>query len=99
MSNSFRKDVHEIYDDFARMFVYPDDIRYANILSAPPSPPGLPGLVCPFHGHVHEWRVIDLERAVETNIKPEYHADWCQGWLERILTHLPYGGYYDPEDL
>jgi hypothetical protein len=93
------KDVHDIYDDFARMFVYPNDIRYANILGAPASPPGIPGLVCPFHNRVHEWRIVDLEHLVETNLKPSHHAIRCAGWLEIILTYLPLGYYYGPEDI
>ena len=78
------------------MFVWARDIRYANILSAPPSPPGVPGLVCPFHNRIHEWRRVDLEYAQETNLKPVIPAFWVESRLRKILDHLPEGYYIDP---
>ena len=80
------------------MFVWPQDIRYTNILSAPPSPPGLPRLVCPFHNRVHEWRRVDLEYASETNITPRTNGVWAGSWLRGVLEYLPEGFYVDPED-
>ena len=82
------------------MRIWPEDIRYADILKAPPSPPCFPGRMCPIHNHVHEWRVIDFEYAEETNIPLEKHARWtesCQ--LARILSGLRLGFYYDPEEI
>ena len=96
-SRTSRQDIYDIHVDFARMYVYPNDIWYANIISAPPAPPGLAGLKCPFHDRVHDWRIIDLEHVVETNVKPEHHAQWCAGWLRRALDYLPEGFYMDPE--
>ena len=93
-----RKDVTDIYEDLAHMHIWTSDIRYANILSAPPSPPGLPGRVCPIHNRVHEWRLVDFEDARETNICHQIHSTWMEGWLERILSHLPYGWYLNPEE-
>ena len=63
-----RQDVDDLYDDLAHMRVWTDDIRYANILRAPQSPPGLPGRICPFHNRVHEWRLVDFEHGQETNV-------------------------------
>ena len=70
-----------------------------NIISAPQSPPGLPGVVCSFHHRIHEWRIIDLEHVVETNGKSSTIRAWCLGWIERILDNIPHGFYYDPEDM
>lgn len=81
------------------MHVYPVDIRYQNMLRAPESPPGLPGLVCPIHERVHEWRVIDLEHAKESNLTLDIHHGWCNSWLDPILNNLPLGGFYNKEDI
>lgn len=94
-----RQDVHDIYEDLAYMYTYSNDVRYQNILRAPASPPGFPGLVCPIHKRVHEWRLVDLERAAETNATLEVLKDWCDGWLEPILNNLPHGYYFNPEDV
>ena len=78
------------------MFIWARDIRYANILSAVPSPPGAPGLVCPFHNRVHEWRRVDLEYAQETNLKLDVPSFWIENRLRKILDNLPEGYYVDP---
>lgn len=81
------------------MHVYPDDIRYENILSAPPCPPGFPGKVCTIHKRVHKWRLIDLEHGAETNLTVDLQNDWCKGWLIPILDNLPEGFYMNREHI
>lgn len=81
------------------MHVYPDDIRYQNILHAPASPPGFPGKVCAIHQRVHEWRLVDLEHAAETNATLDLHHRWCKSWLRPILDNLPRGFFMNKEDI
>ncbi|EKM57098.1 uncharacterized protein PHACADRAFT_91214, partial [Phanerochaete carnosa HHB-10118-sp] len=98
LSDSLKQDAYDIYDDLAHMHIWPRDVRYANILSAPPSVPGLPSVICPIHNRAHTWRVVDFEHAVETNVSLEAHAMWAKGYLLNILIYLPRGYWIDPED-
>ncbi|KAI0689858.1 hypothetical protein C8T65DRAFT_746015 [Cerioporus squamosus] len=65
-------DLDHMHYDLAELNVVYEDWRTENIAYAPTSPPGLPGLPSPYHDPVYGLRMIDFERALVTNMKPEY---------------------------
>lgn len=74
--------------------VFLGDWRYANIVYAPKSPPGLPSLPSPLFSRVFKYRLIDLEDAVVTNIKPKLGHEQDKGRIDWILTQMENGWCY-----
>ena len=56
-----------MYRELTRLAVDHVDIRYENVLLAPPSPPGLEGKCSPKLGRPYRFRLVDFEHAVRTN--------------------------------
>lgn len=64
-----RQDIMGLYEEIGYFCVDNSrDVRVQNILRAPSSPPGLPSVPSPFTQRVHNWRMIDFEFAVQTNL-------------------------------
>ena len=74
------------------------DIRHANILYAPESPPGWPGLYSPFCGRSYRWRLIDFERARKTNWNPQAWSKYHRDWVSRLINGLPLGYTFEITD-
>ena len=67
------------------------DVRWANIVSAPESPPGLRGRYCPHHGVDHPWRIIDFELSKKSPKSPDdcnYHYNSI---IKLLLSDLSKG--------
>ncbi|KAI0760790.1 hypothetical protein C8Q74DRAFT_1298970 [Fomes fomentarius] len=77
----------ELYD----YGVFFGDWRYANIVYAPKSPPGLPSLPSPLLNRVFKYRLIDLEDAVLTNVSPKYGHRVDKDRINWILTQMEEG--------
>lgn len=85
-----------MYTHLALLGIDHVDIRYANILQAPESPPGWPSLVSP-HSHApYRWRLVDFERSRKTNRNLEKSIFHAKGWLSRVLDNLPFGDIVEP---
>ena len=65
-----------MYADISTLGVDHVDIRWQNILYAPVSPPGLPGLRSPYRHRTYRWRIVDFTSSVETNVKLEKLILW-----------------------
>ncbi|KAF8522509.1 hypothetical protein JB92DRAFT_2887325 [Gautieria morchelliformis] len=61
---ALKPDLHEIYSDMGRFGIEHIDIRWRNILAAPATDQSI---VCPYHGHRHQWRVVDFDRSRKSN--------------------------------
>ncbi|KAF8516602.1 hypothetical protein JB92DRAFT_2235402 [Gautieria morchelliformis] len=61
---ALKPDVHEIYSDMSRFGIEHMDIRWRNILAAPAAQQST---VCPDHGHMHRWRVVDFDLSRKSN--------------------------------
>ncbi|GJJ14382.1 hypothetical protein Clacol_008646 [Clathrus columnatus] len=92
-----KSDVYEIYDDIGKLGIEHIDFRWSNILSVtedsdhPPSK-----LICPNHGHAHQWRIIDFHLARKTNATPEYLHSCFDSHLRRLFNNAPYGITVEP---
>ncbi|KAF8510060.1 hypothetical protein JB92DRAFT_3119365 [Gautieria morchelliformis] len=62
--DAFKPDVREIYSDMGRFSIEHTDIRWRNILAAPATDKSI---VCPYHGHKHQWRVVDFDLSRKSN--------------------------------
>ncbi|KIJ49081.1 hypothetical protein M422DRAFT_246895 [Sphaerobolus stellatus SS14] len=56
-AHRFEKDIRDLFDGLGKFGVQHGDLRYNNILEAPPY---AENVVCPNHGYAHRWRLIDL---------------------------------------
>jgi hypothetical protein len=83
-----RPDVHEIYSDMGRFGVEHIDIRWRNILAAPAAQRSI---VCPYHGHPHQWRVVDFDRSRKSNFLHTHIEHASGSWLRTILGGLEKG--------
>lgn len=76
-----------MYNDLAHFGIESLDIRYDNILSVGDGSQ----MVCPIHGHAHNWRVLDFDYARKTDGNL-YFTDGCNhSWLERMFDSLVVG--------
>ena len=84
-------DLLQMFSDLANSHILHGDIRWANIVSAPKSPPGWQGHLCPKHGVRHQWRIIDFDLSGQTkrplpNILAGYRIV-----ITQLLTELARG--------
>lgn len=53
------EDMFDMYSDIGKLYLYHNDIRYSNFLSAlPEDQGGLPSLPSPFTGRTYSWRAL-----------------------------------------
>ncbi|GJJ09749.1 hypothetical protein Clacol_003973 [Clathrus columnatus] len=92
-----RDDIFEVYNDLSRLGIEHLDIRWSNILSVIQDPDyESSGIVCPNHGRVHQWRVVDFDLARKTNGTTVYLDKCTKGWLERLFFGLSNGRIIEP---
>lgn len=97
--NSGRKDVYELYNDLAHYGIESLDIRYDNILSACEEyQDDFAGIICPNHGHVHRWRLVDFDHARKTDGNFFFTDGSNATWLERLFRNLVEGCIIEPWD-
>jgi hypothetical protein len=75
------------------------DIRYSNILQAPNSSGSFPSTVCPFHGTVHNYRIIDFDSARKTDLTLKRHYFNTLEYLGPILENMKQGVIVEPWDI
>ncbi|KAF8482319.1 hypothetical protein JB92DRAFT_3035530 [Gautieria morchelliformis] len=90
-----KPDVHEIYSDMGRFGVEHMDIRSSNIMAAPATDQSV---VCPYHGHRHQWRVVDFDCSRKSNYSHSHIESAAGGWLRTILDGLEEGYVVEPWD-
>lgn len=74
-----------MYGDLAYFGIESLARRYENILSAGDSS----GVVCPIHGHTHNWRVLNFDYARKTDgINLYFTGAGNHSWLERMFDSL-----------
>jgi hypothetical protein len=71
------------------------DVRWRNILAAPTPQHSL---VCPYHGHKHQWRLIDFERSRQSNFTLHHIEAAHRSWLRTLLSGLTEGYVVEPWD-
>jgi hypothetical protein len=81
-----RRDVRDIYDDFWALKFHPRDTAYKHIFEA-----CTPGKICPNHGYIHQWRVIDLGLGQFFKTGSRLYRKEIQHTLGRIFTRLADG--------
>ncbi|KAF8516622.1 hypothetical protein JB92DRAFT_2909656, partial [Gautieria morchelliformis] len=87
--------VHEIYNDMSRFSIEHMDIRWRNLLAAPAVQQSA---VCPDHGHMHRWRVVDFDLSRKSNpftfsyrIYFRLMASDHTGWIGREIRRRALG--------
>jgi hypothetical protein len=69
------------------------DIAWRNILAAPATQESI---FCPYHGHKHQWRLVDFDRSRKSNFPlSEIECD-SGSWLHIIFDELRKGFVVDP---
>lgn len=91
----------DVFRDLARLGIERTDIRFSDILQAPvaTSEYGLPGKICPFHGTVHTYRIIDFDRARKTDLTLKRHYFNTAGYLGPILESAKNSVLLEPWDI
>ncbi|GJJ15366.1 hypothetical protein Clacol_009642 [Clathrus columnatus] len=98
--HAIESDVYEIYNDLSRLGIEHMDVRWSNILSVLQDPNGQSlGVVCPNHGHTHQWRIIDFDVARKTDGSMKYLDVCAIDWLELLFNNLPKGRIVEPWEL
>lgn len=92
---SIENDVYDVFNDIARLGIEPMDIRWSNILSARNDSPGS---VCPNHGHVHCWRLIDFDLCRKSDATTQLIDGCNHTWLRRLFDNLVEGRIVEPWD-
>lgn len=82
-----------MFSRLSNLGIWHGDIRYANIVSAPKSLPGLRGHRCPEHGlHRHKWRIIDFELSRKPSWPAEHSDAQYQDAVRDLLRSAERGG-------
>lgn len=98
-----RADIKGLYKDVATMGItLANCIGPKNILVAPSSPMSLPSLPSPFTKRVHQWRLIDFDRARKTpwtrkTISVD-HMSWLDNMFDTLPLFMPNEDFKPPED-
>ncbi|KAF8522500.1 hypothetical protein JB92DRAFT_2887122 [Gautieria morchelliformis] len=85
---ALKPDVREIYSDMGHFRVHHIDIRWRNILAAPATDQSI---FCPYHGHKHQWHVVDFDLSRKSNHLHSGIESAANGWLQTILDGLEEG--------
>ena len=80
-----------MFSDLGDSRILHGDIRWANIVSAPKSPPGWQGHLCPKHGVRHQWRIIDFDLSGQTKRPVPNLLAGYQLVLDQLLIQLARG--------
>ncbi|KAF8482311.1 hypothetical protein JB92DRAFT_3035459 [Gautieria morchelliformis] len=86
---------HEIYSDMDRFGIEHMNIRWRNILAAPAAQQST---VCPYHGHMHRWRVVDFDLSRKSNHSHSHIESASGSWLRTILDGLEEPYVVEPWD-
>ena len=81
-------DLLQMFSDLGDSRILHGDIRWANIVSAPKSPPGWQGHLCPKHGVRHQWRIIDFDLSGQTKRPVPNLLAGYQLVLDQLLIQL-----------
>ncbi|KAF8476531.1 hypothetical protein JB92DRAFT_3134404 [Gautieria morchelliformis] len=92
--DTIKLDVLAIYSDMGRFGVEHMDIAWRNIVAAPATQESI---VCPYHGHKHQWRIVDFDRSRKSNFPLDQIEYGSNSWLRNILKNLAKGYVVDPE--
>ena len=84
-------DLLQMFSDLANSHILHGDIRWANIVSAPKSPPGWQGHLCPKHGVRHQWRIIDFDLSGQTKRPISLLLAGYELELDQMLIELARG--------
>ncbi|KAF8482323.1 hypothetical protein JB92DRAFT_3035586, partial [Gautieria morchelliformis] len=55
-------------------------------------------IVCPYHGHKHQWRVVDFDLSRKSNFSHSHIESSADGWLQTMLDGLEEGYIVEPWD-
>ena len=80
-----------MFSDLGDSRILHGDIRWANIVSAPKSPSGWQGHLCPKHGVRHQWRIIDFDLSGQTKRPVPNLLAGYQLVLDQLLIQLARG--------
>lgn len=84
-------DILGVYDNVSALGIeLAGDMRWDNILAAPPLPLGIPSLKSPFTNQTHGWRAIDFERAQKTALTRKALQAEHSCWLDKIYSNISY---------
>ena len=84
-------DLLQMFSDLANSRILHGDIRWANIVSAPKSPSGWQGHLCPKHGVRHQWRIIDFDLSGQTQRPISLLLAGYELELDQMLIELARG--------
>lgn len=77
--------MQEIFNDVARLGIESLDIRWNNILSVKDDSSGI---ICPNHGHVHRWRLIDFDLCRKSDGNLFFIDGSSRQWLSIIFMNV-----------
>ena len=80
-----------MFSDLSGSHIFHGDVRWRNIVSAPKSPPGWQGHLCPKHGVRHQWRIIDFDLSGQTKRPVPNLLAGYQLVLDQLLIQLARG--------
>ncbi|KAH6910697.1 protein kinase subdomain-containing protein PKL/ccin3 [Coprinopsis sp. MPI-PUGE-AT-0042] len=92
-------DLWDVFRDLARLGIEQNDIRYSNILQAPYTADSLSGNVCPFHGTIHHYRLVDFGSARKTDLTLKRHYYNTLEHLGPVLEDIKQSIVREPTDV
>ncbi|CAL1706281.1 unnamed protein product [Somion occarium] len=99
LPDGLREELDSMYLDLSKLGVDHVDIRYFNILYAPPPLPELPFLPSPLSQRVYNYRLVDFDNSYKSNRGPALWYGYHRCLLSRLLMNLPYGDIYEPWEM
>ncbi|KIM46838.1 hypothetical protein M413DRAFT_440413 [Hebeloma cylindrosporum] len=99
LSDEEKDQIFGVYRELAYLSIAHRDIRYYNILCAPPSP-STPSLYepkeSPFTKRTYNYRLIDFDRARRINLDFKEQAKNDRDWISKIIYGIEHGQILDP---
>ncbi|KAK7681692.1 hypothetical protein QCA50_015039 [Cerrena zonata] len=96
LPDDLEDELNSLYSNLCTLGVDHDDIRYYNILKAPPSDSLLPSLPSPLTQRTYEWRLIDFNKACKSNNVQSCFENYYWTYLHRLLYNLPWNDIWEP---
>lgn len=90
-----RPDIYEIYNDLGQVGIEQMHKRWRNILAAPPTHDSL---VNPYHGHKHQWRIVDFDRMRKSSFRLSAIDTTQNSQLPTVFCDLADGYVVEPCD-